>query len=334
MKAFLIAIVVLAVSMGEDGQPEVERIRLRGAGAVEGRVLKETEEQLFVDVGFTVLEVPKSAVLGRDPLVERTGESAAEDALHDGIYFTADLPQASIKEHVERFGEGVVLISTPSGLGSGFIIDDANGYVVTNYHVIEQERNIAVTIYSKRGSELQKVKKEQVKIIAINPWLDLALLRIEDLDDTKLTKVYLGDSDAVLSGDPVFAIGNPHGLDRTVSEGIISTKRNWGSSGMLYLQTTAAVNPGNSGGPLFNDRGEVVGVTNMIRVNSEGLNFAIPINHVKDVFLKNREYFAFDKDNPNTGYRYFDPPPSPQLPSGKAPTDTLPEATGQKEQEQ
>lgn len=303
MKATLIAIVAL-LAVADD--PAHERIRLGGESALEGRVLKETEEHLFVDVGYTVLEVPKRAVLSRE-LREATGSGIAAEARR-GIYSTAQLEQASIQQHVERFGEGVVLISTPSGLGSGFVIDDAEGYVVTNYHVIEQERNIAVTIYAKRGRELEKIKKERVRIVAINPWLDLALLRIEDVGDTKLTKVYLGDSDRARSGDQVFAIGNPLGLDRTVSEGIISTRRNWGYRGLLYLQTTAAVNPGNSGGPLFNDRGEVIGVTNMIRINSEGLNFAIPINHVKDLFLDQREYFAFDKDNPNTGYRYYDPP--------------------------
>lgn len=285
--------------------PALERLRLGGAAAIEGRVLKETAEQLFVDVGYGVLEVPRSAVLGRE-LVERRGGAVHER--EEEIFSTADLERASIQRHVERFGEGVVLISTPSGIGSGFVIDDEEGYVVTNHHVIEQARNVSVTIFAQRGRELERIKKDEVRIVAINPWLDLALLRIEDARDTELTKVYLGDSDELRSGDAVFAIGNPHGLDRTVSEGIISTRRNWSAYGLLYLQTTAAVNPGNSGGPLFNDRGEVVGVTNMIRLNSEGLNFAIPINHVKDLFLRQREYFAFDKDNPNTGYRYYDAP--------------------------
>jgi serine protease Do len=281
---------------------------------VQGRVIKETEESLFVDVGSDVLAVPRRAVVGRAVL--RSEELAAAGAQqeaqaevrHDGIYYTADLGQAAIKDHVERFAEGVVLVSTPGGLGSGFVIDEREGYVVTNYHVIEQEQNIAVTIFARRGRELEKVKHDDVHIVAINPWLDLALLRIADAARAPLTKVYLGDSDDVRSGDPVFAIGNPLGLERTVSEGIISTKRTWQMEGLLYLQTTAAVNPGNSGGPLFNDRGEVIGVTNMVRLGSEGLNFAIPIDVVKDIFLKNREYFAFDKDNPNTGYRYLAPP--------------------------
>jgi serine protease Do len=81
--------------------------------------------------------------------------------------------------------------------------------------------------------------------------------------------------------------------------------------GQLYLQTTAQINPGNSGGPLFNLRGEVVGVTNMILLMSEGLGFAIPVRRVKE-FLDHREAFAFDADNPNSGYRYLPPALAPE----------------------
>jgi serine protease Do len=98
------------------------------------------------------------------------------------------------------------------------------------------------------------------------------------------------------------------GLERSVSQGILSSlNRNF--QGLIYLQTDAAINPGNSGGPLFNMKGEVIGVTNMgfSASSADNLGFAIPINYVKD-FLRNRGAFAFDKDNPNTGHRYLDPP--------------------------
>ena len=101
-------------------------------------------------------------------------------------------------------------------------------------------------------------------------------------------------------------MGNPLGLERSVSQGIVST-RNRNFEGLVYLQTDTAINPGNSGGPLFNLRGEVIGVINMKSTMGENLGFAIPINYAKD-FLRNREAFAFDKDNPNTGHRYLDPP--------------------------
>ena len=116
----------------------------------------------------------------------------------------------------------------------------------------------------------------------------------------------LGTLDDLNAGDGVFAVGNPLGLERSVSQGIISTlNRNF--EGLIYLQTDAAINPGNSGGPLFNLRGEVVGVNSLGFRGADNLGFSIPIPYVKD-FLRNREAFAFNKDNPNTGYRYLDPP--------------------------
>ena len=112
-----------------------------------------------------------------------------------------------------------------------------------------------------------------------------------------------------LMGEKVFAIGSPQGLERTVTEGILSTKTRE-VEGALYLQTSTPINPGNSGGPLFNLRGEVVGVTNMKRLNSEGLGFAIPVSRVK-YFLDHRDAYAYDNDNPNNAFRYLPPPRRP-----------------------
>ena len=116
----------------------------------------------------------------------------------------------------------------------------------------------------------------------------------------------LGQSESLAVGERVFAIGSPLGLERTVTEGIISTKTRE-MRGDLYLQTTAQINPGNSGGPLFNLRGEVIGVTNMKINVGEGLGFAIPVEEVRS-FLNRRDAFAFDNNNPSTGYRYLEPP--------------------------
>jgi len=145
-----------------------------------------------------------------------------------------------------------------------------------------------------------------VAIVALNPFVDLALLKLPATKDLKLAHVFLGNIEELNVGDGVFAVGNPLGLERSVSQGIVST-RNRNFEGLVYLQTDAAINPGNSGGPLFNLRGEVIGVVNMKSTQGENLGFAIPINYVKD-FLRTREAFAFDKDNPNTGHRYLDPP--------------------------
>ena len=135
---------------------------------------------------------------------------------------------------------------------------------------------------------------------------DLALLEIPVQKDLAFQPVVLASGHDHREGDEVFAIGNPLGLERSVSRGIVSTRnRNFG--GLAYIQMTAQINPGNSGGPLFNSRGEVIGVTNMGIPSGEGLGFAIPAVYVKH-FLDNNDAWAFDKDNPNTGFRYQDAP--------------------------
>ena len=121
----------------------------------------------------------------------------------------------------------------------------------------------------------------------------------------------LGDSEVLAVGESVFAIGSPLGLERTVTEGIVSTKTRE-LQGDLYLQTTAQINPGNSGGPLFNLRGEVVGITNMKITSGEGLGFAIPISGVK-FFLDHRDAYAYSNDNPSNPYRYLQPPKRTRL---------------------
>ena len=132
------------------------------------------------------------------------------------------------------------------------------------------------------------------------------MLKIDDKDAPKFKYVLMGSSDALSVGERVFAVGSPLGLERTVTEGILSTKtRQLG--GELYLQTTTQINPGNSGGPLFNMAGEVVGITNMKITFGEGLGFAIPVEAVK-FFLDHRDAFAYSNDNPSHPYRYLEPP--------------------------
>ena len=130
-------------------------------------------------------------------------------------------------------------------------------------------------------------------------------MKVEDLGGTKVKCVYLGDISRIRVGEKVFAIGNPLGLERTVTDGVISTI-NRAFEGLVYIQTNADINPGNSGGPLFNLAGEVVGVTNMGYIFFGGLGFAIPVDYVKH-FIENRDAFVYDKDNPNSGFRYLQP---------------------------
>jgi serine protease Do len=185
------------------------------------------------------------------------------------------------------------------------LIND-DGYLITNFHVIEGETQISVEVYHVKDGQLERKVYKQVRIVAMNKFQDLALLRVEDKEAPKFAWVQLGDSDTLAVGERVFAIGSPLGLERTVTEGIVSTKTRQ-FQGDLYVQTTAQINPGNSGGPLFNLRGEVVGVTNMKLTFGEGLGFAIPVDNVK-YFLKYRDAYAYDTDNPSNPFRYLEPP--------------------------
>jgi serine protease Do len=289
-------------------RPELVRgdvIELKSGHRVEGDVLKEQGDVLYVDLGFEVLRVPVSQVRSRTASGANGKTTVAEVAEHK-LYREAVLPRKTLRELAEQYGEGVVLIQTPSGLGSGFIVHES-GFCVTNYHVIEKETRIAATIFHHgSGGEFSRRRIDDVRIIALNPFFDLALLQVPKPDDLAFKPVFLARDQELHDGEEVFAIGNPLGLERSISQGIIGTK-NRNVRGLVYVQTTAEINPGNSGGPLFNARGEVIGVTNMKLLMAEGLGFAIPVPYVK-LFLDNHEAFAFDRNNPNTGYRYLDPP--------------------------
>ncbi|MBN2018873.1 MAG: trypsin-like peptidase domain-containing protein [Sedimentisphaerales bacterium] len=292
---------------------------LKGGQELKGDIVAEKHGKLYVDIGVTVVAVPMEEVFeysyGEQAEVnepqgeqqEGTSESESQESGESGqgrMYYTDELPQTTIEQCVAEVGEAVVKVSSPAGVGSGFFINE-QGYLITNYHVIERETRIEVTVFRKTGAGFDKKAFKKVKIEAINPFVDLALLKVEELGDTNVTFVYLGDIDKARVGEQVFAIGNPLGLERTVTNGVISSTSR-GFEGLIYLQTNADINPGNSGGPLFNLSGEVIGVTNMGYIFFGGLGFAIPVDYVRH-FIDNREAFAYDKDNPNTGYRYIQP---------------------------
>jgi serine protease Do len=293
-----------------------DRIVLKEGQIITGKILVEKQTQLYVDIGITVLTIPKDKILeyrysdtteAEDTDANDTDNEAASQPVEDTsneLYKTADLKKTTIEKCVDKVSEAVVKISSPGGSGSGFFINE-DGFLITNYHVIEKETRIEVTVFQKAKNRFETRKFKKVKIEAINPFVDLALLKVEDLGDTKPSFVFLGDINNIKTGEEVFAIGNPLGLERTVTNGVISTK-NRAFEGLLYIQTNADINPGNSGGPLFNLAGEVIGVTNMGYIFRGGLGFAIPVNYVKH-FIENREAFTYDKDNPNSGYRYLQP---------------------------
>jgi S1-C subfamily serine protease len=173
------------------------------------------------------------------------------------------------------------------GQGSGFILDKA-GHVLTNYHVIaDANRGIKVQLSNKRNYD--------AKVVGTDRTHDLALLQINAPD---LQPVTLADSRELSVGQKVYAIGNPFGLNGTMTRGIISSIRSIrnGDDAPIEdaIQTDAAINPGNSGGPLLNSRGEVIGINTMIASNgadqSSGIGFAIPINTAKAVLADLTRY--------------------------------------------
>ena len=158
------------------------------------------------------------------------------------------------------------------GTGSG-VIFRADGYILTNYHVVDGADQVLVTL--NNGQEYQ------AHVVGRDAKTDLAVLRIQAPE--ALPVATLGDSEALQVGDWVVAIGNPFGLDHTVTAGIVSAKGRVIGAGPYdnFLQTDASINPGNSGGPLLNLRGEVVGINTAIVPNGQGIGFAIPINTAK-----------------------------------------------------
>lgn len=304
---------IAASLMAASVAARAEVIQLKDNAAITGRILAEKTDQIVVDVGYTVLVVPRGQVekivRQETPAKAATTTSAAgkNAPARKNLYYASakSVAEQSVKELSAKLGQAVVQVRTPGGLGSGFILNE-EGYLITNFHVIEGETQISVEVYHQKSGSLERKSYKQVRIVAINKFADLALLRIEDKDAPAFAHVPLGSSDALAVGDRLFAIGSPLGLERTVTEGIMSTKTRE-LEGTLYLQTTAQINPGNSGGPLFNLRGEVIGVTNMKITFGEGLGFAIPVENVI-YFLEHRDAFAYDNDNPKNAYRYLEPP--------------------------
>jgi len=294
---------------------------LRSGQQIRADILRQDDQAVILDLGYDVLRIPRlqiQAVREDSPASDKPEDPAAPLVQTQGLYRTTQASKTTIEQNVTRFGEAVVMVNTPSGGGSGFLINP-DGYLITNYHVIARETLIKTTVFHRTENGFEQKRYDKVKIIAMNPYVDLALLKIEDAG-RQFRHVFLGDMSRVNVGETVFAIGNPLGLTRTVSQGIVSTT-NRDFEGQLYIQTTADINPGNSGGPLFNLGGEVIGVTSMGYLFYGGLNFAIPANTVKE-FVDNWDAFAYREDNPNAGFRYLQPggrtnrdaPPAAKLP--------------------
>ncbi|MGD2187694.1 MAG: Do family serine endopeptidase [Desulfobacterales bacterium] len=247
-----------------------------------------------------------------------------------------------MKEFFDRFfGQQPDRNFKRRSLGSGFIIDE-EGYVVTNNHVIENADKIQVVLKNKKVYE--------AKIIGRDTNTDIALIKIQSDDNFEFVR--LGDSDALKIGQWVVAIGNPFGLENTVTAGIVSAKGRIIESGPYddFIQTDASINPGNSGGPLLNMDGKVVGINTIIFAGGRGIGFAIPANMAKNVVAQLKEsgkvtrgWFGVSiKDVPNDLAEYFDiednrgalvaevVPGDPADTAGIRPKDIIVEVNGQK----
>ncbi|HHP7234561.1 MAG TPA: trypsin-like peptidase domain-containing protein [Desulfobacterales bacterium] len=233
--------------------------------------------------GFDVPGVPVVAMVPGNfsELVKHTGpavvniQGMASDG--DGRFsrFFGDGPDNPMRDFFERFfgapgEEGLQQRS----LGSGFIVD-RGGYIVTNQHVIADADRIRVTLADERQFD--------AVVVGADPQTDLALIRIDA--DSDLPALALGNSDATRVGQWVVAIGNPFGLQHTVTKGIISAKGRVIGSGPYddFIQTDASINPGNSGGPLIDLGGRVIGINTAIVAGGTGIGFAIPANLAKGI---------------------------------------------------
>jgi len=166
--------------------------------------------------------------------------------------------------------KSVVTIKTDLGQGSGFVIADG-GYVVTNEHVMDGATAAVIITYDGQQHRVSKVGSDTL--------MDIALLK---MDSTSYSPLKLGNSDNVQIGAKVIAIGNPLGLQFSVSEGIVSAINRPGENNLnAYIQTDASLNPGNSGGPLIDINGEAIGINNFKISNSESIGFALESNYIK-----------------------------------------------------
>ncbi|MDQ8187927.1 trypsin-like peptidase domain-containing protein [Pelagicoccus sp. SDUM812002] len=281
-----------------------DRLTFQNGTEIVAEVLKQDDNFVVLDLGFEVLKIPADQVLTIEKADEETAESTD---VGNGLYTMGRLKAAPVNELVKRFGDSVVMVKTPSGLGSGFFIS-ASGYLITNYHVVERETAITVSIFNKTDAGYERKELKKVRIVALHPVRDLALLQIdeEEAAGVAIEPVILAEGDGVDVGSLVFAIGNPLGLERSVSQGIVSSRTR--SIGYLrFIQTDAAINPGNSGGPLFNSRGEVIGVACAGHAMFAGLAFGIPVQELVS-FLENKETYLYDSSFPQNGVKYLAPP--------------------------
>jgi serine protease Do len=187
-----------------------------------------------------------------------------------------DIKPLTPAQIAESATASIVLIRVPGGIGTGFVVAD-EGRIATNLHVVRGAGE--ATIITASGKEYH-----DVEVIAFDEARDLAVLRVPAQE---LKPLRLGNSGTVKAGERVVAIGHPLGLGNTVSDGLVSAVREV-SPELTVLQISAPISPGSSGGPLFNDRGEVIGISTLVATRGQNLNFGIPVDALKPMLTSTR----------------------------------------------
>ena len=204
---------LLAVAVawcGWAGAAEMVTVTLVGGSRVTAPLLRQNDDGVVLDLGFDVLQIPAKKLLDVRP--ETLEPERREESEHD-IFRTGRLEAREVPELVKRFGEAVVMVRNPGGLGTGFLISQ-DGHLVTNYHVVENNTRIQVTLFRRTAKGFEKTEFRKVKIVALQPLRDLAILQIgpEETKGRLPEPVVINDRDDLRVGDLVFAIGNPAGL--------------------------------------------------------------------------------------------------------------------------
>jgi serine protease Do len=299
--------------------------QLKGGGEIFGNLIKETPEAVFVDIGPEVIRIPVAGIERRLTPEEFTAEAQKNGSMTGGGSGVFDPETGSVifrrrdssnlksqTEILNAAKRSVVLVSNSRGRGSGWVLDK-EGRIVTNHHVIGNEKYQTVTIFVQKGNQWERKRIDDCKVEAFSKIYDISIVRL-NMDKVReegieLYPVTIAAPNSLEAGEPVFAIGNPgmggQILEHSISEGIVSSlARNFDD--IIYVQTTAAVNPGNSGGPLLNAAGEVVGLITLKATFQEGIAFALPGSLIMH-FLETSKAFEYSETNRNQGYKYLPP---------------------------
>ncbi len=213
-------------------------MQLKDNAAVTGKILAEKNDQIVIDIGYTTLVIPRAQVLKvlDDGAKMELAAVKVPAAPAPASPIAAIAPLPAFSKRSLGFGERAQRSRTgkahrrgrragahPQRTGLGLLYQ-RDGFLITNFHVTEDETQISIEVYHQRNGELDRKTYKQVRIVALNKFGDLALLKVDDQDAPKFKYVELGSADALSVGEKVFAIGSPLGLERTVTEGILSTK--------------------------------------------------------------------------------------------------------------